>query len=286
MGTRRTRPHCRHHAIIREPSHHRTLNRKKGATVTEFRRTDFNGITREQIEAIRNRPRRDFDPDSIIDRGPGIPCPSSNNPRPGQFDAAKMSQNRVADYKRFVAVDGEGIRCSLYVSGCMFNCEGCFSVAAQEFSYGFVYDDALEEQIIADLRQPFVQGLTILGGEPMANTNVAIRIARRVRDEFGHDKDIWCWTGFTWEELHREGETPDKMELLKLVDVLVDGRYMAAYKSNRIQFRGSTNQRVIDVQKSLEEGKVHIWDRLHDQSREYEEWDSTKRAAEIESMES
>lgn len=251
-----------------------------------FRRTGFNGITPELIEMIRNRPRRDFASDEKGYRGPGIPCSTSNNPRPGQFDAAKMSQNRIADYKRFVAVDGEGIRCSLYVSGCMFNCKGCFSTAAQDFSYGFLYDDELEEQIINDLRQPFVQGLTILGGEPMANTPVAIRIAKRVRKEFGHDKDIWCWTGFTWEELHRDGETPDKLELLSLVDVLVDGRYIEAMKSNRIQFRGSTNQRVIDVPKSIEEGRVHIWDKLHDQSRDYEEWDSGRRASEIESMES
>ena len=251
-----------------------------------FRRTGFNGITQEEINAIVNRPRRDFAVDETGYRGPGIPCATANNPRPGQFDAAKMSQCRIADYKKFIPVDGEGVRCSLYVSGCMFNCKGCFSAAAQKFDYGFPYDDELEEEIINDLRQPFVQGLTILGGEPMANTQVAIRIAKRVRKEFGHTKDIWCWTGFTWEELHREGETPDKLELLDLIDVLVDGRYIEALKSDSIQFRGSTNQRVIDVPKSIKEGKVHIWDRLHDQHRDYEEWSSERRASELESMES
>jgi anaerobic ribonucleoside-triphosphate reductase activating protein len=99
-----------------------------------------------------------------------------------------------------------------------------------------------------------------------------IQLCRRVRDVYGNDKTIWSWTGFTWEELHREGETPDKLELLSYVDVLVDGRFMHDLKDPGLQFRGSSNQRIIDVPASTDDGNtVHIWKGLHDQKVTYDE---------------
>jgi anaerobic ribonucleoside-triphosphate reductase activating protein len=176
----------------------------------------------------------------------------------------------IADYKPFVMTDGEGIRCSLYVSGCPFHCVECFNESIWNFQAGHAYTQELEDKIIADLSQDVVQGITLLGGEPLLNTRVLLRLVRRMRREFGHAKDVWCWTGYTWEELMRPGESADKLELLEYVDVLVDGRYMKDRHDSLLQFRGSSNQRVIDVQASLhasETSEPVIWPKLHDQTR-------------------
>ncbi|MBK0039822.1 MULTISPECIES: anaerobic ribonucleoside-triphosphate reductase activating protein [Leuconostoc] len=183
-----------------------------------------------------------------------------NNPMPKEWTAQKYSQNYIADYKAFNFVDGEGVRCSLYVSGCMFLCPGCYNVAAQNFHFGQPYTQALEDQIIEDLSQDYVQGLTLLGGEPFLNTDVCLKLCRRVRQEFGHSKDIWSWTGYTWDEL--QNETYDKARLLSLIDILVDGRFLEEEKDLTLQFRGSANQRIIDVPKSLASDRVVIWDKL------------------------
>ncbi|MGX5376921.1 anaerobic ribonucleoside-triphosphate reductase activating protein [Ligilactobacillus sp. LYQ135] len=183
-----------------------------------------------------------------------------NNPQPQEWLASDLSEMRIADYKPFNMVDGEGVRCSLYVSGCKFMCPGCYNKAAQSFHYGQVYDQDLEDQIIKDLAQPYVQGITFLGGEPFLNTQVTLRLAKRIRKAFGNQKDIWSWTGYTWEELMKE--SMDKLELLSLIDILVDGRFLESQKDLTLQFRGSSNQRIIDVQKSLEDNQIHIWSKL------------------------
>ena len=184
------------------------------------------------------------------------------NPKPGEWISEDHSKHRIADYKPFNFVDGEGVRCSLYVSGCLFDCPGCYNLAAQNFNYGRPYTQELEDQIINDISQPYVQGLTLLGGEPFLNTWVCNRIIDRVRKEFGHDKDIWSWSGYTWEELLQE--TPDKLKMLHNIDILVDGRFMDNLKDLTLQFRGSSNQRIIDVQKSFATPDQHpvIWDKL------------------------
>ena len=182
------------------------------------------------------------------------------NPKPKQWQAKDYSLNKIADYKPFNFVDGEGVRCSLYVSGCLFDCPGCYNLAAQNFNYGVPYTKELEDQIIEDLGQSYVQGLTLLGGEPFLNTKVCLSIVNRIRKEFGHSKDIWSWSGYTWDELQKESD--DKLELLSKIDILVDGRFMESQKDLTLQFRGSSNQRIIDVPKSLKENKVVIWDKL------------------------
>ena len=184
-------------------------------------------------------------------RGPSVPSPLTNNPRAGQWTNA-MSHNMIADYKRFLMTDGEGIRCSLYVSGCPFHCEGCYNSSIWDFQAGHEYNEKLEAQIMDDLAQSFVQGITFLGGEPLLNTGVLLPLARKIRERFGHTKDIWCWTGYTWEELMREGESPDKLDLLREIDILVDGRYIKTQHDSLLQFRGSSNQRIIDVPSTLE----------------------------------
>lgn len=182
------------------------------------------------------------------------------NPRPQEWLAQDHSLQYIADYKPFNMVDGEGVRCSLYVSGCLFNCPGCYNRVAQNFHYGKPYTQQLEDQIIQDLSQSYVQGLTLLGGEPFLNTQVCLKLVRRVRKEFGHKKDIWSWSGYSWEELMQE--SADKLALLNYLDILVDGRFLEAKKDLTLQFRGSSNQRIIDVPKSLAQKQVVIWSKL------------------------
>jgi anaerobic ribonucleoside-triphosphate reductase activating protein len=182
------------------------------------------------------------------------------NPKPQEWKSEDYSFHKIADYKPFNFVDGEGVRCSLYVSGCLFDCPGCYNLAAQNFNYGFPYTQELEERIIKDLARPYVQGLTFLGGEPFLNTWVCLKLINRIRQEFGHSKDIWSWSGYTWDELLQE--TADKKEMLSKIDILVDGRFLEAKKDLTLQFRGSSNQRIINVPKSLQSGKVVIWDKL------------------------
>ena len=191
------------------------------------------------------------------------------NPTPGQWRSDTLSQRYVGDYKPFMFVDGEGVRCSLYVSGCLFACEGCFNQATWNFRYGSPYTAELEDRILADLRQPYVQGLTLLGGEPFLNTGVCLELTRRVRAEFGDSKDIWSWTGYSYEELLLD--TDDKLELLGLVDVLVDGRFDESKKDFKLQFRGSSNQRIIDVKASLVAGHAVLWANRVDATQSYEQ---------------
>lgn len=179
-------------------------------------------------------------------------------PDPSTWRSEKVSQRHVGDYKPFMFVDGEGVRCSLYVSGCLFACDGCFNEAAWSFRYGTPYTADLEDRILADLAQPHVQGLSLLGGEPFLNTGVCLQLVGRVRRELGHTKDIWAWSGYTFEELIEE--TPDKRALLGELDVLVDGRYVHALRDAQLAFRGSRNQRILDVPASLVAGAAIPWE--------------------------
>ena len=189
-------------------------------------------------------------------------------PDPGRWLSEKVSQRYVADYKPFSFVDGEGVRCSLYLSGCLFACEGCFNEAAWNFKYGEPYSKTLENRILADLSLPYVQGLSLLGGEPFLNTEVALQLVSALRAEFGSSKDIWCWSGYTFEQLQLESE--DKQQLLAELDVLVDGRFEILNKKSGLQFRGSSNQRVLDVKASLQEHQAVVWDGLLDANQSYE----------------
>lgn len=171
--------------------------------------------------------------------------------------SARVSQDHVADYKPFVFVDGEGVRCSLYVSGCLFACEGCFNEAAWSFRYGQPYSPGLEDQILTDLGHESVQGLSLLGGEPFLNTSVCLRVTRRLRAEHGRRKDVWAWSGYTFEQLL--AASADKVALLHELDVLVDGPFTLAERDLTLAFRGSRNQRVLDVPASLRAGRAVPW---------------------------
>jgi len=146
--------------------------------------------------------------------------------------------------------NGEGVRVSLFVSGCTHHCPGCFNVEAQSFDYGKPFDRAVEDEILAALEPAFIAGMTLLGGEPMEpeNQRVLVPFLRRFRERFGTAKTLWVYTGCVYEEL-RDGasrwRTEVTDEMLALTDVLVDGPFVEAQKDISLAFRGSANQRVL-----------------------------------------
>ena len=167
-------------------------------------------------------------------------------------------------------VNGPGTRATLFVSGCEHQCPGCYNQSTWRLDGGKPFDEAMSDRVISDLNDTRIKrrGLSLSGGDPLHPANVpqVLALVKRVRAECP-GKDIWCWTGYTWEELMREGESPDKRELLEQIDILVDGRYIKDLHDSLLQFRGSSNQRIIDVPKSLESGQVVLWSKLHDQTR-------------------
>ena len=156
--------------------------------------------------------------------------------------------------------NGTGIRVSLFVSGCTNHCKGCFQPQTWDFEYGLPYTHETEDSIIDELGKTYYDGLTILGGEPfeLSNQRELVKLIRRVKNELP-DRNIWIYTGFTYDkDLVKGGcryiECTD--EILDNTDILVDGRFVDELKKITLKFRGSSNQRIIDVQKSLESGKV------------------------------
>ena len=146
-----------------------------------------------------------------------------------------------AEIKKVDIANGPGVRVSLFVSGCRNHCKGCFNPETWDFDYGRPFTRATEDEIIEALRPSWIQGLSILGGEPTEEENAAVLIPflKRVRAALP-DKDIWLYSGYTYEALR------DK-EILTLVDVLVDGPFLLELKDAGLAFRGSRNQRIIDL---------------------------------------
>ena len=176
-----------------------------------------------------------------------------NTPSPGEWTSS-LSKNRIADYKTNIAVDGPGFRNSLYVSGCPFKCLGCFNSPAQSFAFGREFNSELEDRIINDLDAPLITGFSILGGEPMLATGILIPLVEKIIQRYEGSKSIWVWSGYTFEAL--QSETPDKLRLLELCDVLVDGPFIQSQFNPNLAFRGSENQRIIDLRESLETGET------------------------------
>lgn len=164
--------------------------------------------------------------------------------------------------KRDIA-DGLGVRVTLFVSGCTHRCKGCFQAETWDFHYGKPYTKAVEEQLLLLLRPDFVDGLTLLGGEPMepVNQRELVGLLRRVRAELP-DKNVWCYTGYTLErDLLKDSRARCEVtdEMLSLIDVLVDGEFIEAQKNISLAFRGSANQRVIDLKKTLAGGETVLF---------------------------
>lgn len=156
--------------------------------------------------------------------------------------------------------NGTGVRTSLFVSGCTHKCKGCFNSEAWDFNYGEPFTKEIEDKIIKSLESEFIDGLSLLGGEPFEpeNQKVLYPFLKRVKEIYPN-KDIWCYTGYLFDkELLNESRAKIDitLDMLSLIDVLVDGRFIESQKNISLNFRGSTNQRIILVKQSLEKGEV------------------------------
>ena len=156
--------------------------------------------------------------------------------------------------------NGTGVRVSLFVSGCRNHCKGCFQKETWDFSYGEEFTKETEDKILEMLAPTYINGLTILGGEPFEEENqrALLPFVKRVRAAYP-EKDIWVFSGYTLEELLTEGMRPRcevTDEFLSLIDILVDGRFEEDKKNISLKFRGSENQRIIDLKKSAGTGEI------------------------------
>ena len=153
--------------------------------------------------------------------------------------------------KKYDIADGPGVRVSLFVSGCRHHCKGCFNAETWDFQYGQPYTQEVEEEILAALKPGYIEGLTLLGGEPFEPENQAelVKLLKKVRTTYP-DKNIWCYTGYLYDvDLIPGGKVYTEVteEILSYIDTLVDGEFIEAEKDLSLQFRGSRNQRIIHL---------------------------------------
>ena len=167
--------------------------------------------------------------------------------------------------KKCDIANGIGVRVTLFVSGCTNHCPDCFQPQTWDFHYGKPFTDDTRAEIFAELDKPYINGLTVLGGEPFEpeNQRALLPFLKKVRERFPK-KNIWCYTGYLFDkellgESRARCECTD--EMLSLIDVLVDGEFVQELYSVALAFRGSENQRIIDVKKSLETGEI-VWHAL------------------------
>lgn len=166
-----------------------------------------------------------------------------------------------ANIKNCDIANGPGVRVSLFVSGCTHHCPGCFNQVAWDFAYGQPFTEQTIQTILDMLRPDYIRGLTLLGGEPFEpqNQGAVVALLRRIKAEMPK-KTIWAFTGYLLEKDLLSGRLGDTREYLSYLDVLVDGPFMEAKKNLNLQFRGSENQRIIDMRATLREGKTILWE--------------------------
>lgn len=155
--------------------------------------------------------------------------------------------------------NGPGVRVSLFVSGCTHHCKDCFNQEAWDFAYGEAFDQHVMTHILDLLAPDYIRGITYLGGEPLdpRNQSELLELTQQIRTQYPQ-KSIWCFTGYVWEQIP---QVPGVTEpLLAQLDVLVDGPFIAEQKNLRLRFRGSENQRLIDIPKTLAQGAVVLWE--------------------------
>ena len=167
------------------------------------------------------------------------------------------------NYSQLIACDtanGEGVRTSLFVSGCTNHCPGCFNQEAQDFNYGKLYTQDTENILLDCIKQPYISGLSILGGDPLCQDDMGLItlnfLAHKVHSL---GKTIWLWTGFKWEDFNFTNNFSLQSLLLSACDVVVDGPFIEAEKDLSLAFRGSRNQRIIDVRKTLGKGEIILY---------------------------
>lgn len=167
-----------------------------------------------------------------------------------------------ATIKFYDISNGPGVRVSLYVSGCRNHCKGCFNPETWDFNYGQPFTKETEDKIIEAMKPSYIKGFTLLGGDPFEpeNAKVLAPFMKRLREIYP-EKSFWCFTGYDFErDLLTGKQGDDVMEILQTLDVLVDGKFVESLKDLNLKFKGSSNQRTILVQKSLETDEVVLWD--------------------------
>ena len=164
--------------------------------------------------------------------------------------------------KKLDFANGDGVRVSIFVSGCRNRCKGCFQPQTWDFCYGKPYTAETEEEILKALEPAYVDGLTLLGGEPFEpeNQRELLGLVKKVKAAYP-EKNIWCYSGYTLEEMRADGHPRCEVtdELLSLLDVLVEGRFVEEKKNLSLRFRGSSNQRVLDLKKTLSSGEIILY---------------------------
>lgn len=171
-----------------------------------------------------------------------------------------------AEIKYNDIANGEGVRTSLFVSGCKHHCKNCFNEIAWDFNYGKPFDKETADKIIESAEPDWISGVSLLGGEPFEpeNQQALLDFLVSLKAKLPN-KNVWCYTGFTFEEIMGISNskcrcaTDISKKLLSLIDILVDGRFEEELKDIRLKFRGSSNQRIIDVQKSLSSGEIKLY---------------------------
>lgn len=158
-----------------------------------------------------------------------------------------------AKIRKFDVSNGPGVRTTLFVSGCTNNCEGCFNKDLQDFNYGEIWTEEVENDFIKQVKSPNIVGVNILGGEPMdqIKDKALFNLLKRIKDET--NKSIWIWSGYLYEDIIANKERND---ILYYADVLIDGRFELDKRNISLKYRGSSNQRVIDIAKSKKYNKI------------------------------
>lgn len=151
-------------------------------------------------------------------------------------------------YQKFDTANGEGVRSSIFFSGCSLRCLGCWNPRSWNPRNGQPFTQETINEVLEGLEHQAIDGLSLLGGEPFENLDSTIPLTEQFREKFGNTKTIWSWSGYTFEQILEDEE---KVKLLKNLDVLVEGSFVLAERDLSLRFRGSRNQRVLDVQKSL-----------------------------------
>lgn len=169
-----------------------------------------------------------------------------------------------ADIKQYDVANGLGIRVSLFVSGCTHHCKNCFNKETWDFHFGNPFTEAEIEKILEYLKPSYVSGLSLLGGEPFEPENQPglLPLVKKAKEVYP-DKNIWCYTGYLFDEDicgKMLDQVPETRELLSYIDVLIDGPFIEERKNLKIRFRGSDNQRIIDVKKTMEAGEIVLWE--------------------------
>ena len=171
---------------------------------------------------------------------------------------------KYANIKYYDVANGPGVRTSLFVSGCTHRCEGCFNEIAWDFDYGREFTGETISEIVDSLREDYIAGITLLGGEPMEKVNQLelIKLLRELKKIYP-GKTVWCYTGYTYDEDFKQGArayTEVSDEFLNLVDVLVDGKFIISLMDIRLKFRGSSNQRIIDMNQTRKNNEITLWE--------------------------